>query len=138
MVTKQDILSYIDKIPPIPDSVRGCVNALKSDDLTKAAQIASNDDALGKYLISIVNRASFGFSTRITDFSQIFGILGLDSAKQILTSYLISIFAELDYVTPVHVADNYDRLQNSAVTGLQVLPSAFVREPFQFAQLSLL
>jgi len=54
------------------------------------------------------------------------------------TSYLISIFAELDYVTPVHVADNYDRLQNSAVTGLQVLPSAFVREPFQFAQLSLL
>ena len=93
MVTKQDILSYIDKIPPIPDSVRGCVNALKSDDLTKAAQIASNDDALGKYLISIVNRASFGFSTRITDFSQIFGILGLDSAKQILTSYLISILA---------------------------------------------
>ncbi len=52
-------------------------------------------------------------------------------------SYLISIFAELDYVTPVHVADSYDRLQNSVVTGLQVLPSAFVREPLQPAQLSL-
>ena len=52
-------------------------------------------------------------------------------------SYLISIFAELDYVTPVHVADSYDRLQNAAVTGLQVLPSAFMREPFQSTQLSL-
>ena len=52
-------------------------------------------------------------------------------------SYLISIFAELDYVTPVHVADSYDRLQNAVVTGLQVLPSAFVRESPQFAQLSL-
>jgi len=52
-------------------------------------------------------------------------------------SYLISIFAELGYVTPVHVADSYDRLQNAVVTGLQVLPSAFVREPLQFAQLPL-
>ena len=52
-------------------------------------------------------------------------------------SYLIPIFAKLDYVTPVHVADNYDRLQNAAVTGVQVLPSAFVRESLQFAQLSL-
>jgi O-acetyl-ADP-ribose deacetylase (regulator of RNase III) len=52
-------------------------------------------------------------------------------------SYLIPIFAALDYVTPVHVADDYDRLQNAAVTGLQVLPSAFAREPLQLAQLSL-
>jgi len=53
-------------------------------------------------------------------------------------SYLIPIFAALDYVTPVHVADSYNRLQNAAVTGLQVLPSAFAREHLQFAQLSLL
>ena len=52
-------------------------------------------------------------------------------------SYLIPIFSELSYVTPVHVADSYDRLQKSVVTGLQVLPSAFARAPFQPAQLSL-
>jgi len=53
-------------------------------------------------------------------------------------SYLISIFEKLDYVTPVHVADSYDSLQNAAVTGLQVLPSAFSREPeSQLDQLSL-
>jgi HD-like signal output (HDOD) protein len=93
MVTKEEILLYIDKIPPIPDSVRDCIDALKQDDLTKAAKVASNDKALEKYLINIVNRASFGFANRVTDLSQIFGILGLDSAKGILVSYLISILA---------------------------------------------
>lgn len=53
------------------------------------------------------------------------------------TSYLLPIFATLDYVTPVHVADTYDSLQDAVVTGLQVLPSAFIRESPQFAQLSL-
>jgi O-acetyl-ADP-ribose deacetylase (regulator of RNase III) len=52
--------------------------------------------------------------------------------------YLISILRELDYVTPVHVADSYDNLKKAAVTGLQVLPSAFSRESEpQFTQLSL-
>ena len=55
-------------------------------------------------------------------------------------SYLIPVFAELDYVTPVHITDNFDNLQNAVITGLQVLPSAFTRgietEP-QFTQMSL-
>lgn len=55
--------------------------------------------------------------------------------------YVIPIFAELDYVTPVHVADRYDNLHASRVTGLQVLPSAFAdrksgeAEPEQMALL---
>jgi O-acetyl-ADP-ribose deacetylase (regulator of RNase III) len=53
------------------------------------------------------------------------------------TSYLISIFAELDYIQPVKVADRYEKFQNAAVTGLQVLPSAFNREPVEFDQLLL-
>lgn len=55
-------------------------------------------------------------------------------------SYVISIFAELDYVIPAHVTDSYDNLENAAITGLQVLPSAFSRdlEPAQqFTQLAL-
>lgn len=55
-------------------------------------------------------------------------------------SYLISIFAELDYIIPAHVADSYDNLENASVTGLQVLPSAFNRDlesTHQIAQLSL-
>lgn len=40
-------------------------------------------------------------------------------------SYVIPIFRELDYVAPVLVADQFDKLQGTAVIGLQVLPSAF-------------
>lgn len=54
-------------------------------------------------------------------------------------SYLIPVFAELPYVVPVHVAEGYPKLQRSAVTGLQILPSAFVRQVASApAQLSLL
>ena len=56
-------------------------------------------------------------------------------------SYVNPIFAELDYVTPVHVADRYDSLQSSRVTGLQVLPSAFAErnsDAVKLEQLALL
>ena len=46
-------------------------------------------------------------------------------------SYLSSIFTELDYVTSVHVANTYNKLQNNAITGLQILPSAFVPKSSQ-------
>jgi len=43
-------------------------------------------------------------------------------------SYIIPIFAELDYVTPVNVADKYDNMRiGNSVIGLQILPSAFSR-----------
>lgn len=42
-------------------------------------------------------------------------------------SYVIPIFRELEYVTPVLMADKFDQLQSAATIGLQVLPSAFGR-----------
>jgi len=48
--------------------------------------------------------------------------------------YLIPIFAQLDYVTPVHISDEYGNLQNAAVTGLQILPSAFTNRSSFFSQ----
>jgi O-acetyl-ADP-ribose deacetylase (regulator of RNase III) len=56
-------------------------------------------------------------------------------------SYLAPIFAQLEYVTPVHVADEFSNLQNAMTTGLQILPSAFSRKKtnsLQPIQLSLL
>lgn len=41
--------------------------------------------------------------------------------------YLIPIFAQLEYVMPVHLADKYENLGSATITGLQVLPSAFAR-----------
>lgn len=42
-------------------------------------------------------------------------------------SYLIPIFASLEYITPVHVAEDYKYLKNTSATGLQILPAAFKR-----------
>jgi len=42
-------------------------------------------------------------------------------------SYVLSIFAELEYVTPVCLADDYSKFGSASMIGLQVLPSAFVR-----------
>ncbi len=54
-------------------------------------------------------------------------------------SYLTAIFADLEYVKPVHVADNYNKLSRATVIGLQVLPSIFSRanQKEQVKQLSL-
>ena len=54
-------------------------------------------------------------------------------------SYLIPIFAELEYISPVQVADQYDTLQASGIIGLQVLPPAFDKlsqNTLEFEQLS--
>lgn len=40
-------------------------------------------------------------------------------------SYVLSIFAELEYVTPAYVADDYSKYDSASAIGLQILPSAF-------------
>jgi len=101
-----------------------------------------SQDPLGIEIVAAKRRYHVQYETLVAFWQQLrthgFSMRHIAPGIDRQMSYLISIFAELDYVTPVHVADSYDRLQNAVVTGLQVLPSAFVREPFQFAQLSLL
>lgn len=59
---------------------------------------------------------SHGFSTRA---------IASGINKQI--AYLIPLFSELEYVKPVHVSEDYAKMQQKIATGLQVLPSAFGR-----------
>lgn len=86
-----------------------------------------------RYIIQYEMLVAFWQQLRTHGFSMRHIAPGLDRQM----SYLLPIFAALDYVTPVHVADTYDGLQESVVTGLQILPSAFIHESPQFAQLSL-
>ncbi len=56
-------------------------------------------------------------------------------------SYDLSILAELEYVTPVHLADDFSNYGTAPMIGLQILPSAFVQRTNNAAagqQLSLL
>jgi HD-like signal output (HDOD) protein len=92
MITKEKIYEYIEQIPPLPDTLKECKDALENKvDLIKAAGIASTDPALMHYLRNIVNKAAFGFKTEVKDAHQIFGILGLERSLQIINSYLFSL-----------------------------------------------
>jgi O-acetyl-ADP-ribose deacetylase (regulator of RNase III) len=42
-------------------------------------------------------------------------------------SYLVAIFAELDYVKPVRASDQYSNFDKDSGIGLQILPAAFAR-----------
>ncbi len=86
-----------------------------------------------RYIIQYEALVAFWQQLRTHGFSMRHIAPGLDRQM----SYLLPIFSALDYVTLVHIADTYDGLQESAITGLQILPSAFIRESPQFAQLSL-
>ena len=93
MITENDLENYLHSIPPVPENIRNCINSLEEDDLTKAAYYAKLDNALSDFLITIVNRASFGFRERVTDISQIFGILGVSQSKAILHTYLVNLLS---------------------------------------------
>lgn len=77
-----------------------------------------------RYLLHFDEILSFWQQLRTYGFSMRRIAPGLDRHL----SYLIPIFTELDYVEPVQIGDSYESLQSGTVIGLQVLPSAFMRE----------
>ena len=93
MVTKDEIERYIQNIPPAPTIVKQTLDYVRLGDLTKAAKCAEEDPALKLYLKTLVNRPIYGFRNEVSDLSQIFGILGVSTAQQILYNYLMSVLA---------------------------------------------
>jgi O-acetyl-ADP-ribose deacetylase (regulator of RNase III) len=103
-----------------------------------------SQDPTGVEIVAAGQRYSIPYETLVAFWQQLrthgFSTRHIAPGLDRQMSYLTSVFAELDYVTPVHVADKYENFQSAVTTGLQVLPSAFSRErePVpQHAQLSL-
>ncbi len=93
MITKNEIDSYISKIPPPPTVLLETVSLLRRGELTKAAQVAKADMALGAYLKTLVNSPIYGFRDRVEDITQIFAIFGVAMSNQIVYSYMISLLS---------------------------------------------
>jgi len=91
MVTAEQLSEYISKIPPAPKVLQETISLLDDGDLVKAAQKAQEDKALTHYLRVLVNRPIYGFSNEVKELKQIFGILGLSNAKQILYNYFLHL-----------------------------------------------
>lgn len=99
MISVDDIKKYVSKVPPLPDTLQKALKATEDGDLPKAADFAKDDPALMSHLRDIVNKPIFGFKKEVKDAGQIFGILGTASAKQILSSYLVSLLTPKEWKT---------------------------------------
>jgi len=93
VVTQEEIRSYINTIPPSPDALKEVLKYLDEEELSKAAKSAAQDPALKLYLQNIVNKPIYGFQNSINDINQIFGVLGLAQARQIIYNYMILLLA---------------------------------------------
>jgi HD-like signal output (HDOD) protein len=93
MVTPQQIAEYIEKVPPLPETLRGTLEALERGELALAAKRAAADPAMVHYLQQVVNSAAYGFRNELKDVNQIFSALGVQRAKQLLYAYMVSLMA---------------------------------------------
>lgn len=93
MITKEQIDSYIEKIPPAPKTLKETLSLLNAGELTKAAKVASEDLALNNYLKNLVNKPIYGFRNNVSDLSQIFGILGVAGSQQAVYNYMINLLS---------------------------------------------
>ena len=93
MITKEDIIAYIQKIPPAPKVVQECIVLLQAGELRKASLAAKEDKALTSYLKHLVNKPIYGFSKEVNDVTQIFSILGVSKSLQSIYNYLLSMLS---------------------------------------------
>ncbi len=111
MVDVEQIKAYVDKVPPLPQSLKNSLKAIEDGDLPKAASFAKEDPALMNYLINLVNKPIFGFKKEIKDAGQIFGILGLNQAKQLIGSYLVALLSPKNWQTFKITNHKFNNLQ---------------------------
>ena len=93
LINKKDIIEKIASIPPLDKAVKNTIDALKMGDLQKAADSADSDIILKNKISQIVNSAYFGFSKKLTDTRVMFSAMGLEMAKGIVLSYMVSLLA---------------------------------------------
>ena len=98
MLSGTTINNYIESIPPVPKIVKRCSEALNNGDMVLAADIANEDRALIHYLQNIVNKPIFGFREEIKNARQIFGILGISKAKQLIYGYYLLLLLPKKWV----------------------------------------
>jgi hypothetical protein len=91
LITKEEIQKYLNNVPPVPESVQKCLAYLKEGELKKAAMEADKDIVLKKQIESVVNSAYFSLPNRVEDTVQLFSMIGLEMAKNLVYSYLVSL-----------------------------------------------
>jgi len=115
LITKSEIIKKIDSIPPMPEAVRNTIGYLKSGELQKAADSAESDIVLKQKISKIVNSAYFGFSKKLTDTRQMFSAMGLEMAKSVVLSYMVSLLEPKEW--KFFVGLNFEEFQSAFLAG---------------------
>lgn len=91
LISKTEIMKYLKEIPPVPENVKQCLEYLKEGELKKAAMEADKDTVLKKQIEMVVNSAAFALPNKVEDTVQLFSMIGLEMAKNLVYSYLVSL-----------------------------------------------
>ena len=91
LISKKEILKYLNEVPPVPENVKNALNALKEGDLKKAAIEASKDIVLKKRIENVVNSAYYSLPNKVDDMIQLFTMLGIEKTRSLVYSYLVSL-----------------------------------------------
>ena len=91
LISKEEIIRYLQSVPPVPKNVKNALKALDEGDLKKAAIEASNDLILKKRIERVVNSAYYGLSRKVDDMVQLFTMVGIEKARSLIYSYLVSL-----------------------------------------------
>ncbi len=139
MITKEEIKTYIDSIPPSPTVLKNVLKNIQEGELSKAANVASQDPALKVYLQNIVNKPIFGFRNDIKDIGQIFGILGLAQAEQLVYNYMISLLTPAQWELFALSNKEFSDIQDSlSVHWKQILEHMKISDKRLYSAISLL
>lgn len=139
MINKEEIDTYINSIPPSPTALKKVLSCLREGELAKASKEAAEDPALKLYLQNIVNKPIYGFKNDIKDLGQIFGVLGLAQAEQIIYNYMISLLSpkkwELFALNEKSFSDIQDHL---SINWKKILEYKGIKEKAIYSSISLL
>jgi len=91
LISQEKIKEYLSKVPPVPKVARNVLNYLKEGNLKKAAIEAENDMVLKKQIEQLVNSAYFALPNKVDDTVQLFTMIGLEMAKNLVYSYIVSL-----------------------------------------------
>ena len=91
LISKKEIMKYLQTVPPVPENVKKALDALKEGDLKKAAIEASEDLVLKKRIESVVNSAYYALPNKVDDMVQLFAMLGIEKSRSLIYSYLVSL-----------------------------------------------
>jgi len=91
LISESEIKKYLSQVPPLPQNAKNTLKYLREGDLKKAALEAENDLVLKKQIQSVVNSAYFSLPNKVEDTVQLFTMIGLEMATNLVYSYIVSL-----------------------------------------------